>query len=81
MSLFAPEMFMAYDSEFSPSFEYLNPNIVMPKKGFKAFQFNQMFYNSIKANLKKSHLDQKPFKEIFKTNLLNDLHWNWISTS
>jgi hypothetical protein len=79
LSLFAPEMFTPYDSESSPAFAYLNPNITIPKKGFRAFQFSQMFYQFVKANLKKSHLDQKPFKQIFKVETLNEQHWNWIT--
>ena len=79
LSLFAPEMFTPYDSESSPAFAYLNPNITIPKKGFRAFQFNQMFYQFVKANLKKSHIDQNPFKDIFKAETLTELHWNWVT--
>lgn len=79
LSLLAPEMFTPYDSESSPAFAYLNPNIAIPKKGFGAFQFNQMFYQFVKANLKKSHLDQKPFNQIFEVESLDEQHWNWIT--
>ncbi|MGQ2984342.1 AAA family ATPase [Flavobacterium sp.] len=79
LSLFAPEMFTPYDSESSPAFEHLNLNITIPKKGFRAFQFNQMFYQFVKSNLKKSHVDQKPFKQIFEVGTLNEQHWNWIT--
>ncbi len=80
LSLFAPEQFVPYDNESAPAFDYLKLNAVeSPKKGYKAFEFNQIFYSNIKSLLKNSHINQTLFKEILETNELNELHWNWIT--
>jgi 5-methylcytosine-specific restriction protein B len=80
LSLFAPDKFTPYDSESSPSYDFLKLGVAeSPKKGYKAFRFNQIFYGIVKAQLKKSHLNQSIFEKIFEVAYLTDLHWNWIT--
>ncbi|PXX22841.1 McrB family protein [Arenibacter sp. ARW7G5Y1] len=81
LCLFAPERFMAYDGESIPAYEYLSKGlgIVAPKRNFKSFEFYQIFYNSIKKQLKKSNLDTTVFKELLNVDTLTELHWNFIT--
>lgn len=80
LSLFYPEKFCPYDGESLPSYEYLKiDDTVAPKKGFKAFYFYQIFYFNTREALKQNHIDTDFFKQIFKTEELTDLHWNWIA--
>ncbi|OXA82851.1 hypothetical protein B0A56_03850 [Flavobacterium columnare NBRC 100251 = ATCC 23463] len=80
LSLFYPEKFCPYDGESLPSYEYLKiDDTIAPKKGFKAFYFYQIFYFNTREALKQNHIDTDFFKQIFETNELTDLHWNWIA--
>lgn len=80
LSLFYPEKFCPYDGESLPSYEYLKiDDTVAPKKGFKAFYFYQIFYFNTREALKQNHIDTDFFKQIFETEELTDLHWNWIA--
>ncbi|MFK7059702.1 AAA family ATPase [Flavobacterium oreochromis] len=80
LSLFYPEKFCPYDGESLPSYEYLKiDDTVAPKKGFKAFYFYQIFYFNTREALKQNHIDTDFFKQIFETDELTDLHWNWIT--
>ena len=80
LSLFYPEKFCPYDGESLPSYDYLKiDDTVAPKKGFKAFYFYQIFYFNTREALKQNHIDTDFFKQIFETEELTDLHWNWIA--
>ena len=80
LSLFYPKKFCPYDGESLPSYEYLKiDDTIAPKKGFKAFYFYQIFYFNTREALKQNHIDTDFFKQIFETEELTDLHWNWIA--
>lgn len=80
LSFFYPEKFCPYDGESLPSYDYLKiDNTIAPKKGFKAFYFHQIFYLNTREALKQNHIDTGFFKQIFETEELTDLHWNWIT--
>lgn len=80
LSLFNPQKYIAYDNESIPAFEFLSPNnTVIPKKGFKAFQFYQFSYKLVKEHLKNSHLNTEIFKQILEVNTLSELQWNFIT--
>lgn len=80
LSLFYPEKFCPYDGESLPAYEFLKiDDTVAPKKGFKAFYFYQIFYLNTREALKQNHIDTDFFKQIFETEELTDLHWNWIT--
>lgn len=81
LCLFDPERFMAYDGESIPAYEYLKDKVSkeIPKKGFKAFQFYQIFYHNVKRQLKSSHLRLDKFKSLLDLDELTELHWNFIT--
>lgn len=81
LSFFAPTEFCPYDAESLISYEFLKsyPESIPPKRGFKAFQFYQTYYQFVRANLEQSHIDSAFFKEVFEVDELTDLHWNWIT--
>ena len=80
LSLFAPEKFIFYDNKSSKSAFYLNINKNIPKKGLKAFYFNQEFYYQTKTILKRELND---IINIINKKLdiphLNELYWNFIT--
>ncbi|MEE1897979.1 AAA family ATPase [Flavobacterium rakeshii] len=80
LSFFKPDEYLPYDGESLPSYGYFTEDDVSPpKKGYIAFQFYQKFYQSIREELKKSNLNITFFKNLFKTKVLTNLHWNWIT--
>jgi 5-methylcytosine-specific restriction endonuclease McrBC GTP-binding regulatory subunit McrB len=79
LSFYKPERFIAYDNESLPAHMYLTNIHNAPKRDFKAFEFYQEFYMTVKELLKESLLDVHKIREILQSEELTELHWNFIT--
>ena len=79
LSFYKPERFIAYDNESLPANIYLTNIHNAPKRDFKAFEFYQEFYMTVKELLKESKLDLQKIREILQIEEITELHWNFIA--
>lgn len=79
LSFYKPERFIAYDNESLPSHMFLTSIHDAPKRDFKAFEFYQEFYMTVKQLLKESTINVHKIIEILNVEELTELHWNFIA--